>query len=440
MRYLNSIKQKLSALLAMWLLIMLVAIWSVVIQDGHINRDGLMYLKQAFLIVDGSWNAGLAIYPWPFFSILIAIFHKITGLHLQVAAHTVDLSLFGIATLFYLKTLNLIYKQKYIIFYGGIILLSFIPIMDDYVGMVLRDHGFWAGCMMGTYFYFKSVQTHSLKNSISWQFGFLLAGLFRPEGLVFLLILPLWNLLHSRQQRVKQLLQDYGLLITLSIVVLVGVLSSRIDIWNILNSTRLVEFIQRPLQFLLQLAQPLPLKSSNHWLSKLLEDFNLLITYSLLISILIFKWLKGLGMLHGGLLVYHFLYSKKNDYRKSLYFFLAVSFILVSVNLFTVYVLANRYWIFHWWWVFILITPILLNLIESKKSNLLIKFSLDVIILLSIACSLIDQSDNLEQEIAEYIRQNQLANIEFSDSHRIGYYVNYDISDLIKKPSKKNIN
>jgi len=60
MRYLDSIKQKLSGLLPMWLLIMLVAIWSVVIQDGHINRDGLLYLKQAYLIAEGNWKEGWA--------------------------------------------------------------------------------------------------------------------------------------------------------------------------------------------------------------------------------------------------------------------------------------------------------------------------------------------------------------------------------------------
>ena len=105
MRYLDSVKQKLSTPLPMWLLIMLVAIWSAVIQDGHINRDGLLYLKQAYLMAEGSWKEGLALYPWPFFSILIAIFHKVTGLHLHVVAHGVDLALFGIAVWFYHKTL-----------------------------------------------------------------------------------------------------------------------------------------------------------------------------------------------------------------------------------------------------------------------------------------------------------------------------------------------
>jgi hypothetical protein len=139
----------------MWLLIMLVAIWSVVIQDGHINRDGLLYLKAGLFNCGGQLERGLALYPWPFFSILIAIFHKLTNLHLQVVAHGVDLALFGIAALFYLKTLNSSIKRKTHYFLWRHHPIVFIPIMDDYVGMVLRDHGLWAGCMMGTYFYFK---------------------------------------------------------------------------------------------------------------------------------------------------------------------------------------------------------------------------------------------------------------------------------------------
>ena len=294
MKILDLIKERLSSLLPMWLLIILVAMWSVIIQDGHINRDGLLYLKQAYLIAEGNWKDGLVLYPWPFFSILIAIFHKLTGLHLQVVAHGVDLALFAIAAWFYLKTLKLIYKQKYIIFYGGIILLSFIPIMDDYVGMVLRDHGLWAGCMMGTYFYFKNLKNYSLKNSISWQLGFLLSGLFRPEGFVFLLLLPLWNLTQNKSQKFKKLIQDYSLSIISAVIGLFAILLLNVDLMNIISSSRLSEFLNRPIQFLNQLVKPLPIQTDNEYLSNLFENYSLIITYAVLLSVLIFKWIKGL--------------------------------------------------------------------------------------------------------------------------------------------------
>ena len=79
MKYFELVKDRLSSLWPMSLVIILVAAWSIYIQDGHINRDGLLYLKQAYLISEGSWKEGLALYPWPFFSILVAVFHKLTN-------------------------------------------------------------------------------------------------------------------------------------------------------------------------------------------------------------------------------------------------------------------------------------------------------------------------------------------------------------------------
>jgi hypothetical protein len=435
MIYLDIIKEKLTSLLSMWLLIMLVAIWSVVIQEGHINRDGLLYLKQAYLIAEGSWKQGLALYPWSFFSILIATFHKITNLHLLVAAHAIDLGLFGIAVLFYLKTLKLIYKEKQIIFYGGLTLLSFVPIMDDYIGMVLRDHGLWAGCMLGTYFYFKNIKEYSLKNSIAWQFGFLFAGLFRPEGLVFLIFLPLWNLYQNRSQRFKQLTHDCSLSILLTILSLFAILLLNFDLISIVSSSRLPEFFNRPAQFFNQLTMPLPIQADNKYLSVLLENYSLIITYAVLLSVLIFKWINGLGVFHGGLFFCSFFLKKKltNNFQKHIYLFLIVSFILVSINLFNFYVLTNRYWGIHWWWMFILITPYFKNIFELKLFNKkYIQLIILIAILLNLLSILIDRSKDTEMHLAKFLIQNEIKNIDFGNNHRIKfYYNNHDISKII---------
>lgn len=62
MKYFELLEEKLSSLLSIWLVIMLAASWSIYIQDGQINRDGLLYLKQAYLFTEGSWREGLALY------------------------------------------------------------------------------------------------------------------------------------------------------------------------------------------------------------------------------------------------------------------------------------------------------------------------------------------------------------------------------------------
>lgn len=445
MRYLDSVKQKLSALLPMWLLIMLVAMWSVVIQDGHINRDGLLYLKQAYLIGEGSWKEGLALYPWPFFSILIAIFHKVSGLHLQVVAHAVDLVLFGIAAWFYLKTLKLIYKQKHIIFYGGIILLSFIPIMDDYVGMVLRDHGLWAGCMMGTYFYFIYLKDKAFKNNLLWQLSFAFAGLFRPEAFVFLAMIPLLHVVlflnqQSKWLNIKQFIQHY--LVVLGYLLYVLVKKIMLHSGELVSDQggRLGEFIPRLLSFFKQIISPLPITSDHPYLTDLLTNYPLTITFGLLLAILIVKWLKGIGLLIGGLLLYGLNKRLQNDLnttiKLSLYFFIGISFVLVAINLFNVYVLSNRYWGYHWFWVFVFVTPFLVDFFQTKHSSITtyLKPLVIIFIIASIMSSLIDsQKGNVEEEAAQYFKNlDTTDSVKLMGAERVGYYSGLTIKKLME--------
>jgi hypothetical protein len=445
MRYLNSIKQKLSTPLPMWLLIMLVAIWSVVIQDGHINRDGLLYLKQAYLMAEGSWKDGLALYPWPFFSILIAIFHKISGLHIQMVAHAVNLALFGIAAWFYLKTLKLIYKQKHIIFYGGVILLSFIPIMDDYVGMVLRDHGLWAGCMMGTYFYFVYFKDKAFKNNLLWQLSFAFAGLFRPEAFVFLILIPILHIFlflnqQSKWLNIKQFMQHYLVVLGYALYVLINKVMMHSGEVVSDQGSRLGEFVPRLLSFFKQITSPLPITSDHSYLTDLLTNYPLTITFGLLLAILIVKWLTGIGLLIGGLLLYGFNKRLQNDLngtiKVSLYFFIGISFVLVAMNLFNVYVLSNRYWGYHWFWLFIFVTPFLVDFFQTKHSSILtyVKPLVVIFIVVSIMSSLIDsQKGNIEEEAAQYFKNlDTIDSVKLIGAERVGYYSGLTMKELIE--------
>ena len=445
MKYFDSAKDKLSSLWPMWLVIMLAALWSIYIQDGQINRDGLLYLKQAYLIAEGSWQEGLALYPWPFFSILIAIFHKLTGLHLQVVAHAIDLALFGIAAWFYLKTLKFIYKQKHIIFYGGIILLSFTPIMDNYVGMVLRDHGLWAGCMMGTYFYFVHLKENTLKNNLLWQLSFAFAGLFRPEGFVFLVLIPTLHvfLLSNQQSKwlnIKQFIQYYLVIFGYVLYVLINKVMMYSEEIISDQSSRLGEFIPRLLSFLKQITSPLPITSDHPYLTDLLMNYPLTITFGLLLAILIVKWLKGIGLLIGGLLLYGVNKRLQNDLnatiKANLYFFIGISFALVAMNIFNVFVLTNRYWGYHWFWLFIFVTPFLPDFFDSKDSSIItyLKPLVVIFIAVSILSSLIDShKSNIESDAAQYFKNlGSIDSIKLIGAERVGYYTGLTIKELIE--------
>ena len=67
------------------LLLVLVSICIIFLQQGEINRDGIMYLSQSQYIVEGNWDKAMKTYNWPFFSILIAgLHHEVTGALMKI--------------------------------------------------------------------------------------------------------------------------------------------------------------------------------------------------------------------------------------------------------------------------------------------------------------------------------------------------------------------
>jgi len=347
--------------------------------------------------------------------------------------------------LFYLKTLQLIYnKEKQILFYGGIILLSFIPIMDDYVGMVLRDHGLWAGCMMGTYFYFKYLSQKNYINNYLWQLSFVFAGLFRPEAFVFLILIPVFNLIMNRNfnfnaQNIQKLIKEYSVVLIYVITSVANKLLSNVNDFRSEPQSRLSEFIPRLISLFEQVSSPLPLTTSHPYLNDLLVNYPITITFGLLLTILIVKWMKGLGLLVSGLLIYSFTKFCHNkldrEIKLSLYFFITISFLLVGFNFFNVYVLSNRYWGFHWFWLLILVSPVLTSLFKLKKTKLtnVLKVLVSIYIVISIINVAVDSNKNtIEMDAGGYFKNlDNTQSIKLINAERVGYYGGMSIPDLM---------
>lgn len=437
-------KEKFSSLWLMWFVIMLVATWSILIQEGRINRDGILYLKQAYLISQGSWKQALSVFNWPFFSILIGFFHKITNIDLQWIAHSVDLTLFSISTYFYLKISQLIYQKKYIIFYAGLVLLSFPLIMDDYVGMILRDPGLWAGCMAGTYFYFKYINHNfAFKFNLLWQSSFLIAGAFRPEGLVFLIAIPLFNIFFFQNNYrgkyfVKFILNQF-LLVILGCCFFIFLITLPINSYLLIESVgRLNEFGPRILEFFKQLLLPLPIFTDNEILNKLLQKNTVLITNIFLTSLFFTKIIKGLGILNIILICEHFRKGSKisKQYLNVLYFLITIGLSLVFVSFVNNFVLTDRYFIFSYFWILIVLTPVLYNFFElySHNQSKLLNFLVIIFIPFYLFNSLIDRNSySIEFESGKFLKSLELSeyHVDLINADRIAYYAGFSMPKII---------
>jgi len=431
------IKNNLSKTEIMLFVVMAFATWSVWIQAGAINKDGLLYLKQAFFFSEGKTSEALMLFPYPFYSYLIGSIYNHTGVSILWVAHGINLLLFGVATFFYLKTLRLIDNRSSIVFYGGIILLSFMPIMDDYVGMLVRDHGMWAGCIAATYFFLLARETDNKKYYFFWNFSLLFAALFRPEALIFLLVMPCLEFYLQKNKSFKNLLLSFRFLLAIFSLTLIFLVYSIV----VMDLNIIPAVLQKILNTATLFNQSDVIATDNYWLSFLLNDYSKIILLGGLTFIFIYKWLAGLGIIHLSI----FLFGLKNNfsfiakYKLVIFSLAATSLFLVFLNLITVYVVSGRYFVIHWWWLLLIIAlsfqyiDVSLNIKCIKLVRKLLYLMLLVLILNTVFDS---KKINVERIAGDYLRnQDSSSDIKSIDADRVLFFAGLPLDSIILSSS-----
>lgn len=411
-------------------------------QDGEINRDAVMYLTQSQLFMEGNFSQALDFYNWPFFSFLIFIFHKIFGLSFLHSAHFIDGLLFLVAAYYFLKIIHLVSDSKINHIYGFLILISSIPLLDDYLGMILRDHGQWAGFMMGVYYYLMWINTSSNKYNLLWQMSFIFASLFRPECFIFNILLPFVSVIFSSSKNKLLIFFQTSSILIIGAFFMAGsyVYLSTNNLYEF-DFLRLNEILTRPLLFLKTFFNPLDLNSNNFYQSVLIHDYAISLKYLFLSYVALYKWVFGLGLLH----VYFFIIAIKKRLIDYLYFkylmaFFLISFMVTVINLYATYVLASRYWVMNWWIVYIFATfgfSYTWKIIHESKNKYFAFVKLILIIFLTVRIlNIYIDKPNItsENQAIDWIKNNHidLSKINTNDS-RIAFKLDLNVFSLVEK-------
>jgi hypothetical protein len=314
--------------------------------------------------------------------------------------------------------------------FATLILLTSIPLMDDYLSMVLRDQGQWAGFMIGVYGYLRWIKSPQWSWAVIWQLGFIFGTLFRPECLLFNILLPFTHQLFVvKAERLKLFIQSIS-------IPLVGLLFLPFlwFIFNIDSNTvhlaRLNEIMDRPIKFINTMLQPLAIDTQNYYLKVLIADYATSFKYFFLTYVLAYKWVAGLGLLHLAL----FGYALKqrliiSPYLKVLSIFFVLSSIITITHLYTTFVIANRYWVMNFWIVYIVAAIGLsdlwsrLNKSKHPQKKWLLYFLIAALLIYFLNILIDKPEKHVEQEVGDWVKQEQLDvnNIYFNDN-RTAYH------------------
>ncbi|MFQ5544430.1 MAG: hypothetical protein ACE5FE_00500 [Acidiferrobacterales bacterium] len=163
--------------------------WGVFLDDV-INDDGILYLRAADLLVHGEWGTAFNLYQWPFYSLLIAITGQVTGFSLEYSAHLLNAVLAALVIACFISLVREVGGDSKTVLAAALVVLLY-PGINEYRSFINRDIGYIAFYLFSLLFFFKHLKSPRLAYAIGWTSSMFVAALFRIEGFVFLLILPL---------------------------------------------------------------------------------------------------------------------------------------------------------------------------------------------------------------------------------------------------------
>jgi hypothetical protein len=176
--------------------------------------------------------------------------------------------------------------------------------------------------------------------------------------------------------------------------------------------------------------QPLAIDTQNHYLKVLIADYATSFKYLFLTYVVAYKWIAGLGLLHVALFGYALkqrLITSPNVSALSVFFVL--SSLITIINLYTTFIIANRYWVMNFWIVYMVaaigLSHLWSKIFHSKHPyKKWLRYSLIAILCIYFLNILIDKpGKHFEQDAGDWIKSEQLDinNIYFNDM-RTAYY------------------
>jgi len=163
---------------------LLLSLWGN-LADNILNNDGVEYLKSSAAMLQGDWSAAVETYKWPFYSALIALLSKFSGLPLEYSADVLNALAFVWLSLAFVALVRLAGGKRSTLWFAVLVILAF-PSLNKFRPYLIRDPAFLALFLSGCYAFFLYLLESRKQHNVIAIICFGIATLFRLEGLIYL--------------------------------------------------------------------------------------------------------------------------------------------------------------------------------------------------------------------------------------------------------------
>ncbi len=168
------------------------------------NDDAFLYARTAEIFLQDGVGAAFEHFAWAGYPVLIGLVAT-AGLEVLTAAYLLNALFFAVLTFAFASICREFSQDRGLLALAALTILLF-PEINEYRFQILRDSGFWAFAMLGLWQLIRYGAEGRWKCCLYFCGALLLAAIFRPEALLYLLLAPLCLLFDRRRGRAERYL------------------------------------------------------------------------------------------------------------------------------------------------------------------------------------------------------------------------------------------
>ena len=166
------------------------------------NDDSFLYIRTAQIFLQDGIEAAFAHYAWAGYPVLLGLVSAV-GLDLFTAAYLLNGLFFALLTFAFVSICREFSGERRLLVFAALTILLF-PEINEYRFQILRDSGFWAFSLLGMWWLIRYSAEGSWKYCLYFCAALLLAAVFRPEAILYLLLTPICLLFDHRHGTTKR--------------------------------------------------------------------------------------------------------------------------------------------------------------------------------------------------------------------------------------------
>mgnify|MGYP006109757573 CR=1 FL=1 len=398
------------------------------------NDDAYAYIRTADIALNEGIIAAIQHYAWVSYSLTIAAI-SLLGFDLFASAYLINSLFYALLVYSFLSIVRLIDSTALVSVLAAFCILLY-PQLNEFRLDIIRDVGYWALCLFALWQFLLYYEQQRNRNLIAFGVGLLIATSFRPEAVVYLIVIP-FALLFDKRHEISNTRRHFARAIGMSISIL-GFSFLVLALMGISFAGMLIDFLTVYEPFIETTLNPSEANNSamstavfgEHASSYSGPYLNLFLITGIL-AILIAKLFSGIGGPFFWLLTYG-AYKRFLDLERNLcvpiVFFLLANFFIVFIFILVTRYTSSRYAMLFCLLLALFVPIVLANIVKQFSQSSFKNIGMRILILFFGYCAFdsfisFGESKAFVYNSIDWINtESNSSNGLVTNNHTIAYY------------------